>query len=111
METNCDSTTIKKVSKEYASLWEAELMETETSIFCLNIFFQYASLWEAELMETFFVNVNPITVFSVRFPLGSGINGNSTDPPSKGVFSLYASLWEAELMETFYRINQFNPNF
>ena len=37
----------------------------------------------------------------VRFPLGSGINGNSVVNVGQhpGSF-LYASLWEAELMET-----------
>ena len=37
----------------------------------------------------------------VRFPLGSGINGNKlSNIPRHLLNSRYASLWEAELMET-----------
>ena len=37
----------------------------------------YASLWEVELMETLY-SLPPLAVKTVlvRFPLGSGINGN-----------------------------------
>ena len=63
----------------YASLWEAELMETRQKTRVAHLRARkYASLWEAELMET--DNRKPArmvrTIRQVRFPLGSGINGN-----------------------------------
>ena len=85
----------------YASLWEAELMETLNKALVKFVFREYASLWEAELMETLNSAEGLRPLKSVRFPLGSGINGNKTRlmVPSPPAF-WYASLWEAELMET-----------
>ena len=44
----------RKSPSQYASLWEAELMETNgrTAPGKSPLRIQYASLWEAELMET-----------------------------------------------------------
>ena len=60
----------------------------------------YASLWEAELMETSRLEGTPLIPYRVRFPLGSGINGNTGCSYQVTLVSMYASLWEAELMET-----------
>ena len=63
----------------------------------------YASLWEVELMETFLLCTRSTLVFIVRFPLGSGINGNygvDKPPITLAEKPVYASLWEVELMET-----------
>ena len=60
----------------YASLWEAELMETLFQSYIFRSLCWYASLWEAELMET----------------------TRRSDSLRRRI--RYASLWEAELMET-----------
>ena len=53
-------------------------METRGDIESYSHFPWYASLWEVELMETFYkwLPLQPQRVLYVRFPLGSGINGN-----------------------------------
>ena len=52
-------------------------------------------------METFLYVRLESSILPVRFPLGSGINGNVLRAAEYAVAnSLYASLWEAELMET-----------
>ena len=60
----------------------------------------YASLWEVELMETLLSHTLIIQEEVVRFPLGSGINGNLLFALRPQMLLPYASLWEVELMET-----------
>ena len=64
------------IIRPYASLWEVESMETKQFPLYVIYHFLYASLWEVESMETKLIlhwKAHPIYV---RFPLGSGINGN-----------------------------------
>ena len=50
------------------------------------------------------------TLWMVRFPLGSGINGNMPLKASLHGCPMYASLWEAELMETISIISFSTPS-
>ncbi len=120
-----------------ASLWEVESMETPARVPSLQLFVLGlpASLWEVESMETpsrrpepsrsahrtrfpLGSGINGNTLFIpkenasfplTRFPLGSGINGNAIQAMLISIATTPASLWEVESMETVVTGNVAKP--